>query len=333
MADKTISALTTLTTPADGDVLPIVDISDTTDGASGTTKKIAMSSIFPSSSTDNAIVRFDGTTGKLLQDSGLRILDRSDGGTGTYTVYVQPITAGDQLTLSAASGSTGKGADAYLFGGNATTGNNEGGSTVCGSGGGAGYGSGKGGSFICSGGPGGATGAGGAAIVQGGAGGATSGNGADAIFRGGSATNGDSNGGSCTTAPGVGHGSGVNGTIAWSQYVGAPYYINFDLSLIASSNKTFTFPNESGTFQLKNNSFVTKPGFGGTPTGNYFDINWSANTPDLWVDTTKIGTIGIVRTKTDTGDPSGVEGQFLINTFDNKFKVYADGAWRQLATW
>jgi hypothetical protein len=37
-------------------------------------------------------------------------------------------------------------------------------------------------------------------------------------------------------------------------------------------------------------------------------------------------------TKTDTGDPTGVEGMFVINTFDNTFKAYADGAWRTLAS-
>jgi hypothetical protein len=58
MEDKQISDLTALTAPADGDLIPIVDISDTTDASSGTTKKIAVSSFFPSSSTDNAIARF-----------------------------------------------------------------------------------------------------------------------------------------------------------------------------------------------------------------------------------------------------------------------------------
>jgi len=38
-------------------------------------------------------------------------------------------------------------------------------------------------------------------------------------------------------------------------------------------------------------------------------------------------------TKANTGDPSGVEGAIYINTYDNKIKMYADGAWRQLATW
>jgi hypothetical protein len=38
--------------------------------------------------------------------------------------------------------------------------------------------------------------------------------------------------------------------------------------------------------------------------------------------------------KTDTGDPaSPYEGLMTINTTDNKVKIYAEGVWRQLATW
>ena len=49
MADKKISALTELTTPADGDKIPIVDVSDTTQAASGTTKFIQKSNLITSS--------------------------------------------------------------------------------------------------------------------------------------------------------------------------------------------------------------------------------------------------------------------------------------------
>ena len=38
-------------------------------------------------------------------------------------------------------------------------------------------------------------------------------------------------------------------------------------------------------------------------------------------------------TKTTTGDPTGAEGMLVINTFDNTLKVYAEGAWRTIATW
>jgi hypothetical protein len=44
-------------------------------------------------------------------------------------------------------------------------------------------------------------------------------------------------------------------------------------------------------------------------------------------------TVATVVTKTDAGDGTGAEGLFQINTSDNTFKVYAEGAWRQLTTW
>lgn len=37
--------------------------------------------------------------------------------------------------------------------------------------------------------------------------------------------------------------------------------------------------------------------------------------------------------KATTGDPTGVEGMLTINTNDNAIKIYADGAWRTLASW
>ena len=43
--------------------------------------------------------------------------------------------------------------------------------------------------------------------------------------------------------------------------------------------------------------------------------------------------VGMIVTKTTTGDPTGAEGLFCINTFDNTFKIYAEGAWRELSTW
>lgn len=75
-------------------------------------------------------------------------------------------------------------------------------------------------------------------------------------------------------------------------------------------------------------------------------IGGSMGTPDASIKTTNLtatrafelpnaaGLIPAVETKTDTGDSAtAVEGVFCINTFDNNFKVYADGAWRTLTTW
>ena len=52
--------------------------------------------------------------------------------------------------------------------------------------------------------------------------------------------------------------------------------------------------------------------------------------------TTGKGTFGtlIIPTKATTGDPaSPVEGQIYTNTFDNKLRIYTDGAWRNIITW
>lgn len=51
----------------------------------------------------------------------------------------------------------------------------------------------------------------------------------------------------------------------------------------------------------------------------------------IWEDGTT-GVLGLVVYKTTTGDPTGHEGLFEVNTFDNTFKAYADGAWRTLAS-
>lgn len=86
MPNARISDLTALAVaPASTDLLAIVDVSDTTDAASGTTKKIAVSNLItasgvgdvvgPGSATDNAVARYNLTTGKLIQDSNLTVPD------------------------------------------------------------------------------------------------------------------------------------------------------------------------------------------------------------------------------------------------------------------
>ena len=56
---------------------------------------------------------------------------------------------------------------------------------------------------------------------------------------------------------------------------------------------------------------------------------------DLHIDSQVVGSGHIVldSPKTTTGDPAGVEGKIYWNTIDNVIKMYADGAWRTLASW
>ena len=37
--------------------------------------------------------------------------------------------------------------------------------------------------------------------------------------------------------------------------------------------------------------------------------------------------------KKTTGDPTGREKLMCINTFDNTFSIYADGAWQLITSW
>ena len=46
-----------------------------------------------------------------------------------------------------------------------------------------------------------------------------------------------------------------------------------------------------------------------------------------------VGHVVLNSAKTTTGDPTGVEGLLYWNTVDNVIKMYADGAWRTLASW
>jgi len=229
-------------------------------------------------STDNAIARFDSTTGKLLQNSLVLISDLNAGGENEVSLYPATAATATNLYFRAGDSNTGVGGSVRLQAGAATTGNNAGGiAYVFGS---NGFGSGAGGEAQMRAGPGGATGAGGAAIVQGGVGGATSGAGGPAYLVGGDATNGDSDGGTVYITPGPKHGSGADGKIklAASRTAGQGGFL--DLSLIASSDKTFTFPNETGTFALEQGAWteytvtpanLTK-GAGGILTGYYQKI-------------------------------------------------------------
>lgn len=73
MADKKISDLTSLgAAPATGDLLPLVDISDTTDSAQGTSKKMTVANIFTSPALTTPALGTP-TSGNLASCTGLPI--------------------------------------------------------------------------------------------------------------------------------------------------------------------------------------------------------------------------------------------------------------------
>jgi hypothetical protein len=103
MANAKISQLTALTTPASGDLFPIVDISDTTQSASGTTKKITDAQVIyspatvvvaPSTSTHRADYYTDGTADDVQIQQAITAVAAAGGGrvlikAGTYVVDAQ----------------------------------------------------------------------------------------------------------------------------------------------------------------------------------------------------------------------------------------------------
>lgn len=96
---------------------------------------------------------------------------------------------------------------------------------------------------------------GGSVTFNAGSGGTTAGS---VGFTAGSGTGSNSNGGNITFQAGAKTGSGTLGLIRFRQQ-GTSIYANFDLSLLATSDKTFTFPNSSGTFALTSDlsGFIT----------------------------------------------------------------------------
>jgi hypothetical protein len=79
----------------------------------------------------------------------------------------------------------------------------------------------------------------------------------------------------------------------------------------------------------------------GDETGAYTVLDMNIGKAGAWVIPLKVihnftsrDTLFVLDCSKDTtGDPTGEEGMIYFNTFDNKIKMYADGAWRQLATW
>ena len=190
----------------------------------------------PVSATANAIALYDGITGKIIKDSGITFVSNDLtfplGGNLTLQTTTQTVnnTAGDGIYITPSNG----------------------------------LGSGNGGNFYGEGGNGGATGNGGYVEFDGGNGGSTSGTGGFVYLYGGNASGGDSNGGDIQIQAGSKHGGGLDGNITISSggitilegdtavkiLSADSEYALLDTSQLTTTDKTFTFPNISGTFVL-----------------------------------------------------------------------------------
>ena len=107
MADKKISGMTELTSLADGDLLPIVDVSDTTDAGTGTNKKTLYSTIRDAINTYIASST-QSFTNKTITDSTNNVMAKSLK-SATTTVDVSAATApssGQVLTATSSTAAT-----------------------------------------------------------------------------------------------------------------------------------------------------------------------------------------------------------------------------------
>ena len=95
MPDTKISALTELAEqPATTDVLPLVDTSDATHGASGTTKKITRANLL------GTVTEGEGGTGETTYSQGQLLIGNASSGLTKST-----LTAGTNMTITNADGS------------------------------------------------------------------------------------------------------------------------------------------------------------------------------------------------------------------------------------
>lgn len=85
----------------------------------------------------------------------------------------------------------------------------------------------------------------------------------------------------------------------------------------------------NGNTQIPSNSSKLLFGAGQDASVYYNGTNFILNSQEAGGS----GHIVLNSPKTSTGDPTGVEGKIYWNTVDNVIKMYADGAWRTLASW
>jgi hypothetical protein len=195
----------------------------------------------PSSSTNNGIPIFDGTTGQVVKRSGIKIT--SSGGLSFLEADISSSDNPDgYIDITADTSALGVGGNAGMYAADSSSGNTNGGEIEIFSG--AGFGSGQGGVVGIFAGQGGSTGDGGGIDLSAGAGGATSGFGGDISLYGGSAQGGNSGGGDIYLQPGFGKGNGSRGSV--NLHGTSSAYAKLDTSRINTTTKSFFFPNTTG---------------------------------------------------------------------------------------
>ncbi len=192
------------------------------------------------------LVFTDGSS-RIINVATQTVLDTNGNKLDIFSGAGNGVASGGDLSLRAGnSGSQGSGGNVNLLGGRSVTNGVGGQASVMG---GDGAGANNGGDVDLTGGAAGATGDGGVIVLLAGEGGNTTGNGGNVFIAGGRANGGGGNGGNLVLRGGIKNGAGLVGHI-WIE--DGTSFINaiLNTSLLATSDKTFTFPNQSGTFAL-----------------------------------------------------------------------------------
>lgn len=269
--------------------------------------------------------------GNVIITGGLKADGAGNGGDVIITSGGATVNDPGSIYLVGASAtSQGKGGIVNLTGGNAVGASESGGDIVI-TGGNGGVG-GQGGNLSLTagtpgvGGPSGNvgiaassandTGDGGVMSFSSGSGGATSGNGGGMTFIAGTSLGGGGNGGDVLFRPGRKEGAGINGLLKIEDATSEKRAI-FETSLITSTDKTFTFPDASGTFILTTgNPSLAGFGTGVVAVDNDGDLSWIA-TPSgggLTIGTTTITSGTNTRVLFNN---SGVVGEYVISGTGN----------------
>lgn len=114
MSSARISELTALAeAPADGDLVPIVDVSDTTDAATGTNKKNTAANLFKRKEAVKAWINFNGTGTPAIRDS-FNISSITDNGTGDYWLNFTNSLSNTNYCVSGTTGNSATPSDTVL---------------------------------------------------------------------------------------------------------------------------------------------------------------------------------------------------------------------------
>ncbi len=177
----------------------------------------------PASATDNAIARYDLTTGKLIQSSGITISD---------ALVISTVTAGDDVEIESKTNASGGGGDVGIYAGIGTT---------------------SGGTLILEGGGATGTGNGGDIDISGGS--ATEGNGGSVSLNTADGVGTDRSGGNVNLYLGTPTGSGTRGKLIVTQNISGSVITSLDFSNQTGTTNNIKFPDASGTLLINSNLF------------------------------------------------------------------------------